>query len=293
MQYSANFTTTTIQQRARVFMDKRINQIILLMKSDMRLMLSISFGVFLFILFFQPFHINLFDFNNRILFVAGFGGIVFILMALARISFHWIIDHYDNLLPSYLSSFVIWTLSTVAFAFYLRFVGNVPITFFIVFKMALICMAPPITIRLRNLLFELQQNNAELKNQLLTDQKEKGEKEQHPEAPIEFISENNTDKLSINSSKVVAIKTANNYVEVIYLKDETIKRKLFRNTLKNVELLLTPHPHFMRTHRTCIVNVHFVDTLQNKANKIWLDIDGLDEKIPVSRQYLLQLKQAL
>lgn len=215
-------------------MDKGINKIILLLKEEMGLLLSISFGVFLFILFFQPFTIQVFDFNNRLLYVGGFGAIVFLTMALSKISFHWIINHYENLFPSYLSSLITWALPTVAFAFYLRFVGGVSITFFIVFKMVLICLAPTAILRIHTYLKETKAENLLLKQELNNYNKPLLTKNKEEEKPtVQFLSENHAERLLLDLSHLLYIKSANNYVEFVYLHNEKIKRKLLRNTLKN------------------------------------------------------------
>ena len=59
-----------------------INKILNSLKEELALFLSISFGVFLFVLFFQPFSFDTFDFNNRLLVVAGLSAIVFLFMFL-------------------------------------------------------------------------------------------------------------------------------------------------------------------------------------------------------------------
>jgi len=53
-------------------MNNKLNDVIYALKKDVGLILSISFGFFLFILFFQPFPLDKFDFNNRVLLVALF-----------------------------------------------------------------------------------------------------------------------------------------------------------------------------------------------------------------------------
>ena len=129
-------------------MNNRLNQLVDALKDDLRLFLSISFGVFLFVLFFQPFPLEHFDFNNRLIFVAGLGGIVFLLMVLVRAAFLILTQYYSQInpgfvFPSYLSGFFILVLCSVAFPFYLRYVGLVSISFYTMFKVVLICLAPP------------------------------------------------------------------------------------------------------------------------------------------------------
>lgn len=57
-------------------MNNLINQWVKLINRELKLFFWMSVGVFLFILFFQPFPLDKFDFNNRLLFVAGVAGIV-------------------------------------------------------------------------------------------------------------------------------------------------------------------------------------------------------------------------
>jgi hypothetical protein len=49
--------------------------------------LGLSISVFLFILYFQPFATNLFEFENKILYIAGFGIIIFIIQVIVQIIF--------------------------------------------------------------------------------------------------------------------------------------------------------------------------------------------------------------
>ena len=53
-----------------------LNQFIIHVRKNLGLFLSISFGVFLFVLFFQPFNLDYFEFNNRLIFVAGMATIL-------------------------------------------------------------------------------------------------------------------------------------------------------------------------------------------------------------------------
>jgi hypothetical protein len=64
---------------------KRLTHLIRLLNNELGLFLSISFGVFLFVYFFEPFPLDHFDFNYRLLFVAGLSGIVFLFMMIVGI----------------------------------------------------------------------------------------------------------------------------------------------------------------------------------------------------------------
>lgn len=280
-------------------MNKKPNQFVQLLNKEIRLLLSISFGIFLFILFFQPFPLEKFDFNNRLLFVGGFGAIVFLLMFLLRVALPWMIqknnqDDNKPFLTSYLGGFIILILCSVAFTFYLRYVGSVSISFFIVFKIILICLAPPVVLKLYDVKKELIQQNESLisEKKVIQNQIEKYE-EDNLNKSIEFISETSTENLTLIIAEVVFIQSADNYVEIVYMDGDKIKKELIRNTLKNIELQIKQYSNFIRCHRTCIVNMHYIEKLNQDYNSHWLTIKGYPERIPVSRQYLLKLKEAL
>jgi DNA-binding LytR/AlgR family response regulator len=110
---------------------------------------------------------------------------------------------------------------------------------------------------------------------------------------IEFPSENNSENLKLSLSDIVFIKSADNYVEIAYKEGDDFKKKLLRNTLKNIELQLKPYSCFVRCHRISIVNIHHVEKLNRSDNNNYLIIKGYDEQIPVSRQYLVKLKESL
>jgi len=278
-------------------MNKKINQLIRLLSEELGLLLSISFGVFLFVLFFQPFPLDKFDFNNRLVFVTGLAAIVFLFMILVRIVFPWLNQKNDKnmdepVLPGNIGGFIILTLSSVAFAFYLRYVGSVPISFFIMFKVVLICLTPTVTIKLYDKVNELKQQNGALiiEKKIIQKQVEKYE-EDYLNKSIDFSSENSTETFTLLIADVVFIKSADNYVEIIYKDGDQFKKKLLRNTLKNIEQQIKSYSNFIRCHRICIVNTHSIEKLHRNYNNHWLTIRGYNEQIPVSRQYLLKIKE--
>lgn len=279
-------------------MNKKLNQIIYLLNAELGLFLSISFSVFLFILFFQPFPLNRFDLNNMLLFISGFGGIIFIFIFLVRVLFPWWIQNKkqneeDTSAHPYLTGFVILALNSVAFAFYLRYVGFVSISFYIMLKVVIICLAPAVALGIYDKINNLQKQNESLilEKKVIQKQIEKYE-DDYLNKSIDFVSENSSEVLNLIIADVAFIKSADNYVEIVYKEDDNFKKKLIRNTLKNIEQQIKQYSNFIRCHRICIVNMHYIEKLNSSYNKHWLTIKGFSEQIPVSRQYLLKLKEA-
>lgn len=280
-------------------MNNRLNQLADSLKDDLRLFLSISFGVFLFVLFFQPFPLEHFDFNNRLIFVAGLGGIVFLLMVLVRAAFFGLTQYYSQrnpgfIFPSYLSGFIILVLCSVAFPFYLRYVGLVSISFYTMFKVVLICLAPPTFLGRYDTIKQLKAQIGILTEEKKNIQKQVSRyKEDILNQSIEFNSENSAENLKLLVSDIALIKSADNYVEVVFKEGDHFKKKLIRNTMRNIEQQITSFSVFIRCHRICIVNIHYVEKLNKDSNNHSLTLKGYDEPIPVSRQYLLKLKDIL
>jgi hypothetical protein len=280
-------------------MNGKSNRFVQLLNREIHVLLAISFGVFLFILFFQPFPLEKFDFNNNLLFIAGFAGIVFISAFLIRVTLPYIIRKNDRedeitILNPYLEGFIILVLCSVAFAFYIRYVGSVHISFYIIFKVVLICFAIPVSLKMYDANKGLIRQNESLVAERKSIQKqiEKYE-EENLNKSIEFISESGTGNITLPVSEVVLIQSADNYVALVHVEGEKIKKTLIRNTLKNIEHQLRSYSNFIRCHRTSIVNMHYIEKLNRNYGTYSLSMKGYNDKIPVSRQYLLKLKETL
>jgi len=277
----------------------KLNQLIHLFKKDLGLYLGISIGIFLFILFFQPFPLDKFDFNNRLLFVAGLAGIIYLFMVLVRVTSRWLTRDKDQLIleaniHSEIDDFIILALTTVAIVFYLRYVGSVDISFYIVFKVIMICLIPPVVLWLYDNFKEIKQRNESLiKDKEAILKKYEKQEEDFYNKSFDFISENSNERLSLQIMDVIVIKSADNYVEIVYKEDDIIKNKLIRNTLKSIEQQTMSISNFVRCHRTAIVNTIYIKKLNRKFNNYWLSIRGYNEHIPVSRQYILKIREVL
>lgn len=280
-------------------MDNIKTDIIRSLKEELSKLFSISVSVFLFILFFQPFPLNFNDFENRLLFITGYGAVTFIvagiiLAVLPLFTPKWLnINELKSNLP-FIPGFLLLVLNATAFAFYMRYVGTVSLTMYIMLKVVLVSLLPLLilmVIHKQKLLkhgFNLLKEQNEIYKQKLKDyEKIEDEKE------VEIFSGNKSDKLSVKYKDIISVKSADNYIEFSYLKKNQLEKKLIRNTLKNIETQLSQKTFYIRCHRTSIVNILFVEELIRTANGYSLQMSSSNEKIPVSRQYLLAVKNAV
>ena len=263
------------------------------LKYNLRLSIGISIGMFLFYLFFQPLDLKNADFNNRLVVIAGFGFITFFILGLNLIFLPYIFPKFFqtgkwNLIRDIILNAWIWILISVANTFYARYIGLLEITYHSMFKLLLLGLAPVAILIVANqnkILKKYLQKALELTKKLDPEEKE------ITDNVIIIESENKSESIKIDLNNVLLIKSANNYIEVFWKKDDEIHKKLMRNTLTKVENQLKTYPGFIRCHRTAVVNKSFILKLTGGSQGHQIRLEGLDELIPVSRQYALKVKE--
>lgn len=278
-------------------MDSKPNQISNSLKKNFGIFLSISFGIFLFLLFFQPFPNEIPDMDELLLFKAGLGGIIFLIIFLIRIILLPYIQSYQqqdsgSKLSYFTGNVLITLLSSLSFAFYLRFVGKVQINFYIMFKVLIICIVPPVVLFINDMFNSLKQQIITLVNNKKNLQKQiQKVDDDFQNKIILFSSENKQKNFSLHVSDIVFFKSADKYIEVNYKADSGLKTHLTRNTLKKTEIELKDHKNFIRCHRTYIVNMSYVEKLNRSLNNYSISIIDYPVRIPVSQQYLLKIRE--
>lgn len=267
------------------------------LKYNLRLSTGISIGMFLFYLFFQPLDLKNADFNNKLVIIAGFGFITFFILGLNLIFLPYIFPKFFqtgkwNLIRDIILNAWIWILISTAYTFYARYVGLIEITIHSMFKLLLLGLAPVAILIVANqnkILKRYLQNALELTKKLDLEEKEKNE----IDSEIIIESENKSESIKVDLDNLLLIKSANNYIEVFWKKDNEIHKKLIRNTLTKIENQLKTYPNFIRCHRTALVNKSFILKLTRGSQGLQIRLAGMDELIPVSRQYSLKVKEQI
>lgn len=103
---------------------------------------------------------------------------------------------------------------------------------------------------------------------------------------IAFHDEDGRHCISLPGSDVLFISAADNYVEVYYLENGSVRKTLIRNSLKNVESMLVHKPDFFRCHRSFLVNLHNIQKVEGNARGYLLHLFPGLPAIPVSRTRL-------
>lgn len=268
-------------------------------KSEFGLLFKVSSGLFLFMLFFEPFPVPQFSFNNHILLFAGAGLIIFFSSIASTIIVQFLARVFpENLetkpeITSYTRALLIFIISSIGCIFYLVYAGKVELNISVIVRIFLICIAPGIILEIHDKIINLKTNPGNLTSGSEFPGEKVSSSRDIPGKEIEFISENGGENFILETDDVVFIRSADNYVEIVYRENDQFKKKLIRNTLRNIEFQLRPHLNFMRCHRICIVNIHHVESLKLVNYNYVLSVKGQSEKLPVSRQYLIKLREAL
>jgi len=263
---------------------------------QLKLIAGISLGMFLFMLFFLPFEHREFQFNNQLLFIVGLGSISFVIMAVFRIFLPSNLNKIIKLETFKISNEValillIWIFNSLAYVFYLRYVGMNQLTIFAVVKIILFASFPSIVLKLADVNKSLRDQLKHLVGKNIKLEKYVSKEDMSEIGPVQFLSDSQTDRIEIHPGDLMLIRSADNYVSIVYKEKNEVKQKMLRNTITNIQSKLRGYPEFLRCHRTCIINSHYIVNLTNSYKGYRLKILDYEDEIPVSRQYILNVKE--
>jgi len=110
---------------------------------------------------------------------------------------------------------------------------------------------------------------------------------------VHIESENGKEVFDDDLKNIVLIQSSSNYVEIFYREGAIIRKQLIRQTLNNVESLLSKFPNIRKCHRCCLVNLNQMSKLTGTSPNYTLQVNGLDFLIPVSRQNVAVFRKLL
>ncbi len=150
----------------------------------------------------------------------------------------------------------------------------------------------PVTVSI--LVTEMQLNrkyrmaSAELSGQLST-----ANERSETAGTVVLESDNRNEDLTIHPDTILYVEGADNYVEVVFRENGSVKKHLLRATLKSVEETLPDSPLFLRVHKSYVVNSRHIERISGNAQGYRLHIAGVEEPVPVSRRQNNLLREAL
>ncbi|GEQ86338.1 hypothetical protein ULMS_18460 [Patiriisocius marinistellae] len=103
---------------------------------------------------------------------------------------------------------------------------------------------------------------------------------------IEIKGEGTYEGLRLFLNDVIAIKSDDNYIEVTFINNGTLKRQLIRNKLSKIEIDL---PQLLRTHRSHLINPNHFQQFKMERGKLSVLLTS-EILIPVSKTYVENTK---
>ncbi len=101
---------------------------------------------------------------------------------------------------------------------------------------------------------------------------------------LDLVAENGKDRLSLPVDELLYLESADNYSEVVFLKNGMVKKELIRGSLSRFETQV-PAAVVVRCHRSYLVNLHRVERVSGNAQGYKLHLRGLETPVPVARAY--------
>jgi len=262
-------------------------------ESKWRITIFISLFIALFLIVFEPFNINLFESNQKIFILAGYGLITFIALIINLFLIEAIFPtFFDEKNWTLWKDFawLIWIIFTIGLgnALYTYYIFGFKFNLQAIIKFQLITLIVstfPITILLitkQKYLQNKNQGTATDFNKII----------EHPKVfsasnqMIHFYAENEKDFIEFNINDFYFIESSGNYIEINILKDGKIIRKTFRSTLKRALEFFKTNPEIIQCHRAFIVNSAKITNAKGNSQGLILHLENCDYEVPVSRNYV-------
>lgn len=110
---------------------------------------------------------------------------------------------------------------------------------------------------------------------------------------LTISDEEGKEKLTLDQQQLLYIAAAENYVEVFYLDNKQLRKKLLRNTLQEVEEVLKPFDFMFRCHRSYLINFNQMVHVQGSPQGYRVQLQEVPVLLPVARSRTQSFKQRI
>lgn len=266
------------------------------------------FGLFVFgfLVIFQPFHLT--KLSGKLIFVAlGFGLTTFMVVGLMNAVFLPIFPKFFSEEKWTVGRELLWSMiNTVVVglgnAFYVVWIGIGHWSFQMIFSIELYTLAIGVfPIGISVLLKEARlkkrfergssQINTGLENRRTT--APVNSRVEEDDSLLILPSDNRNEQFSLRYKDLIYVRSSDNYVEVYYMHEDRVTKKILRNSLKTIVETLSAHSQFFRCHKSYLVNLDKIERVSGNAQGYKLHLADLNSQIPVSRKYNAVIKKRL
>jgi hypothetical protein len=258
-----------------------------------------ALGIFvaLFLLVFQPFQINLWETEYKVLKIAGYGMVTFLVptllflglkffLSLEKIEKSWTVGKEILFLTLYILGIAVGN------TFFSAYLGIVKISpkVFLGFVPIVVCVGIfPVTARVLIYYQWYKEKNKKGALILESEMKVYNTEELQSYKPITneilFLAENEKDAITLPSENIIYLESLDNYSKIVFINQKNeIQHVVLRGSLKRFESQIST-TFLQRCHRSFIANLHRVDKVTGNAQGYKLIFKKENLEIPVSRNY--------
>jgi hypothetical protein len=112
-------------------------------------------------------------------------------------------------------------------------------------------------------------------------------------ATIHVASENQGESFEVKKNDLIYLQSAENYVEVYFLENGIIQKRIIRNTLKQLAKDWEGELALFRCHKSYLINLVHVRSVTGNAQGLKAQLEFVDITIPISRLLIDDLKQRM
>ncbi len=263
------------------------------------LITAVLFGLFiaLFLLFFEPFDINLSNNEDKVFQLLFFGFIstivlvlfLYILPLLLPKVFsdkHWEVRH--QIIFYFIILLVIATFNGI----YTNYINSLTFSWYnywlIINRTFVLGCIPIAFITMLDYHKKVKFNNNQAATIL---KKKKKHLEDSKETKHQISTDLKNETFSFSENDFYYAIAVGNYIDMCFLDENTLKKATYRISLSSFEMQLAETSNLIRCHRSYIVNLKKVENISGNAQGLKLELKNQTEIVPVSRKYIPIVKQ--
>ncbi|MEI6680150.1 MAG: LytTR family DNA-binding domain-containing protein [Mariniphaga sp.] len=255
----------------------------------------VGMGFVLFVLYFQPFGINFLKSEHDGYFVLGAG-----IMSAGSLFANTLI--LPGIMPRVFDTsnwtirkemvWNIWLFSNlfVIFTFMAWFMRQIQFTDLPLFRTGALALLPLVLLNLINY-------NHSLKDKMVSvidNSRKHWFKDEKPDIiadyDVHIIGENGKDLFSAKLEDILVFHSSGNYIEIYWLDNQIVRKKLFRQSFAFIEQYMKEKPEFIKCHRCWMVNISKIQALSGNSKGYFVELSNPGFKIPVSRNSISTLR---
>lgn len=172
----------------------------------------------------------------------------------------------------------------------------------------MICISVLIGLYWRNVYMKrhyiAQLEEAELLNGMLLERARLRETHVEPQIPVECtepikpaktvnLEGSTKESLQLDIDNFIYAEADGNYVSVCHLASAGVEKTMLRMSIKNVVVVVGDYPEVMQCHRAFVVNLHHVQKVEGRSSGIGLLMNHCNDTVPVSKHYVLAVKDRI